>query len=104
MPGWFRIAFISSDGEYLVTGYEGLDLLPLDYRKDEVMLAFYDRGKLLQQVRLSELIADFSKLEKTASHYRWGKYLGLNDDDHLTVELIDKRWILFNAKTGQPIK
>ncbi|HEX5036097.1 MAG TPA: hypothetical protein VFX30_02960 [bacterium] len=104
MPGWFRVAYLSSDGEYLVTGYDGLNLLPLDYKKDEVMLSFYDRGKLIRQVRLNEMIADFSKLEKTASHYQWGKLLGLNADDHLTVELADKRWLLYNVKTGQLIK
>lgn len=104
MRGWFRVAALSSDGEYLVTGYDGVNLLPLDYRKDQVMLSFYDRGKLIREVRLNELVTDFSKLEKTASHYQWGHYLGINADDHYTVELPDKRWVLFNVKTGQPIK
>jgi hypothetical protein len=104
MRGWFRVAALSGDGEYLVTGFDGLNLLPLDYKKDQVMLSFYDRGKLIRQVRLSEMISDFSKLQKTVSHYQWGNYLGLNEDDHYVVELVDKRWLLFNVRTGQVIK
>lgn len=104
MKGWFRIAALSSDGEYLVTGFDGGNLLPIDYSKDQVMLSFFDRGRLIRQVRLSELVTDFSTLKKTVSHYEWGHYLGLNAQDHFTVELLDKRWILFDAKTGLPIK
>jgi hypothetical protein len=104
MAGWYRVAFLSNDGEYLVTGYDGVNLLPLDYKKDEVMLSFYDRGKLIRHVRLNEMISDFSKLEKTVSHYQWGHYLGLNQDDHLTVELADKSWLLFNVKSGKVVK
>jgi hypothetical protein len=104
MPGWFRIAFLSNDGEYLAAGYDGSNLLPLNYRKDEVMLSFYDRGKLIRQVRLNEMVLDFSKLERTGASYQWGAYLGLNQDDHLTVALVDKRWLLFDVKTGRLIK
>ncbi len=104
MPGWFRVASLSNDGEYLVTGFDGSNLLPLDYKKDQVMLSFYDRGRLLRQVRLNELVSDFSKLQKTVSHYQWGQYLGLNPEDHYVVELADKRWMLFDVRTGFPIR
>ena len=120
MDGWFRVAYVSNDGEYLVTGYDGVNLLPLKYKKDQVMISFYDRGRLIGQVRLNEMISDFSKLEKvasrdtalatarggsqTVSHYRWGDYMGLNSEDHLTVELADKTWLLFDVRTGKMIK
>lgn len=104
MDGWFRVAYVSNDGEYLVTGYDGVNLLPLNYKRNQVMISFYDRGKLIRQVRLNEMISDFSKLEKVASHYRWGECLGLNSEDHLTVELVDKTWLMFDIKTGQIIR
>lgn len=104
MPGWFRVASLSNDGEYLVTGFDGVNLLPLDFKKDQVMLSFYDRGKLIRHVRLNEMIADVSKLTKTVSHYQWGQYLGLNAEDHYVVELAGKQWLLFNIRTGLPIK
>ena len=104
MDGWFRVAFVSNDGEYLVTGYDGGNLLPLKYKKDQVMISFYDRGRLIGQVRLNEMISDFSKLERVDTHYRWGDCLGLNSEDHLTVELADKTWLLFDIKTGKVIK
>ncbi len=104
MPGWFRVAFLSNDGEYLATGYDGEGLLPLSYRKDQVMLSFYDRGRLVRQVRLNEMITDLSSMEKTASHYHWGDYLGVNENDHLTVQLPGKKWVIYDLKTAREIK
>lgn len=120
MSGWFRVAYISNDGEYLVTGFDGGSLLPPNYKRSQVMLSFYDRGKLIRQVRLNEILSDFGKLEKvvshdtalamarggsqTDSHYRWGNYLGLNSNDHLTVELVDKKWLMFDVKSGKIIR
>ena len=104
MRGWFQVAALSSDGEYLVTGYEGSNLLPLEYKKDQVMLSFYDRGKLIRHVRLNEMVLDFSKLQITVSHYHWGTYLGLNAEDHYGVETADKRWLLYNIRTGKLVE
>ena len=30
MPGWYRVAFLADDGEHLVIGYDGLNLIPQD--------------------------------------------------------------------------
>jgi hypothetical protein len=104
MPGWFREASLSNDGQYLVAGYDGGNLLPLDVRKDQVMLSFFDRGRLIRQVRLNDLVPDVSKLTRTVSHYHWGRFHGLNSEGHLVVELADKQWVLFDPRTGLPIR
>src|SRR4030095_4680191 len=109
MPGWFRIAALSNDGEYLVTGYDGLNLLPLDYKKDEVMLSFYRHGRLIGTVKLNEIITAVKKLQNTVSHYQWGFYIGLDAADRYwlqTVEQIqyvyDKKGILLFKRRLQP--
>ena len=58
MPGWNPVSFLADDGEYLVTGYEGNNLLKHKHTADEVMLAFYRRGTLIKSVRLGEVIRD----------------------------------------------
>lgn len=40
----------------LWTGYDGVNLLPLDYDPNTVLLSFYRGGKLIRQVRLQELM------------------------------------------------
>lgn len=104
MKGYFPVAFVSNDGEYLIAGYFAGGVLPPDYKRSQVMISFYDRGRLIHEVRLDELVRDFSKMPKVDSQYRWGGYLGLNADDYLTVQLFDQSWVLFNARTGRAVR
>jgi hypothetical protein len=109
MPGWFRVAALSDDCEHLVTGFDGMNLLPLDFKHDLVMLSFYERGKLSRAVKLDELIRDFTKLRRTASHYYWGQYLGFGERNRLDeanryiVETVEGQRIAFDVATGQPL-
>ena len=88
IPGYHTSVFVSDDGGYLVIGYAGQNLLPLDYTKDTVAFTVYHDGKMTGQVTFGELIHDFSKLKMTASHYSWGSILSLSDHSLLidTVE------------------
>jgi len=95
---------LADDGDHFVTRFDGINLLPLDYRKDYVMLSFYRRGVLIREVHLNELIQDFSKLRRTASHYYWGNYWGWNETGHYVVETLEGRKIAFDVKTGLPVQ
>lgn len=103
MQGWFRVAALSNDGEYLVVGYHGMNLLNLNYSPDQVMLSFYRLGKLIRTVTLNELVRDLGHLQRTASHYLWGSYLGFDKNNHYLVETVEKRTIAFDVTTGKPI-
>jgi hypothetical protein len=61
--------YISNDGRYLVgLGPRGGD----DTEKySDQAIALYDRGKLLKDYRVNELIKDVTKLEHSVSHYQW---------------------------------
>lgn len=101
MDGWFEVVCLSNDGEHLVAS-QATNSLPLDYEKDEVMLSFFRCGGLITEIRLRQLITDFSKLQRTNSGYHWGKYLGLNAAGYYVVETVEGRKILFCVKTGRP--
>lgn len=104
MDGCFEMLGLLNDGEHLVVGYQGASMIPIDYKKDQVMLSFFKSGKLINQVRLNQLITNFSKLQRTDSGYYWGRYLGLNSAGYYVVEFVEGKKILFDVKIGKPIK
>ena len=105
MPGWFRNTFLSNDGDNLVVAYDGANLLELDYKPEQVMISFYSRGQLLNEVRLNQLIENPvpEKLVKTVSHYQWVSTYGLNSGQVFEVNTISKKRFLFDVKSGLPV-
>jgi hypothetical protein len=99
-PGWFRVAELSSDCRYLVTGYDGGNLIPAKADGELVMLSFYRDGKLIRRIRLKELICDGSKLDQTASHWSWGRYVGAEKDFFYRIETQDRGELVFDMRTG----
>jgi len=88
ISGWHRSFHISPNGQYVVVGYPGLNLLPKSVAPDQIMLSVYLNGELQHVVKLNQLFHDLGSLQPTASHYQWGSisYLS-NYEVHLkTVE------------------
>ena len=50
LPGWYRSLFVADDGKHLVTEYDGLNLLPTDFRDDLVLLTFWREGKKIREI------------------------------------------------------
>jgi hypothetical protein len=103
MADWFRLAALSDDGEILVAGYDGMNLLPLDYRRDLVILTFYRRGTTVAEITLDEVIEDFGALGRTVSHYNWGHYLGFDEAGRYVIETVEGRRIAFDVTTGRAV-
>jgi len=101
MQGWFRVADLADDGVHFVCGYDGMNLLPLRITADEPMIRFFKKGRLLKTVILSELIKDQGSLERTVSHYYWGRYLGLDEKGRYVVETVEGRKLAFDVTTGK---
>ncbi len=101
MPGWFRAPFISDDGEYCVTEYDGLNLIPQDYSSDMVMLTFWKRGKVLRKVRLKKIVPDKHILKETVSHYYWGNSMGIDEQGKFMVMRADEKRLFFDIHTGK---
>ena len=101
MPGWFRVASLSDDCAHLVVGFDGGNLLPLDYKQDVVMLRFFERGRLVREVKLKELIHDFTRLRRTVSHFYWGYCVGFDERNRYAVKTVEGERIIFGPATGE---
>jgi hypothetical protein len=40
LPDWHRSMFVANDGRHLVSQYDGLNLIPVDFRDELVLLTF----------------------------------------------------------------
>lgn len=97
--GWFHWVSLSNNGEYLAIPFKGYNLLPLNYKKYQIMLTLYKKGKITRTVKLYELIDDFSTLKRTVSHYSWGNYNGFTDKSFLFKTVNNKNFSL-DLKSG----
>ncbi len=104
MPGWFRVAYLADDGEHLVIGHEGINLLPLNVDKDDILIYFVKRGEVVNTVTVSEVVTNRSHLKRTASHLLWGSYLGFDEDGHFGVETVEDRSVYYDVTTGKVAK
>jgi hypothetical protein len=103
MYGWFRVASLTDDGERLIAGYGGMNVIPLEYDKKLVMLYFFKRGELINYVTLDQIIHDTSSLRRTVSHYAWGNFEGLDPEGRYVVETVEGRRIRFDVAKGMPV-
>lgn len=100
LPGFYRIAALSHDCAYLVTGRDGGNLLPLDYARDTVLLSFYRAGRLHRQLYLHELIHDLRALHRTDSHWDWGAYVGGERKHYYRITTVERGAFVFDMHTG----
>jgi len=100
MSGWHRWLFVSNDGQHVATGYEGLNLIPLDYSPDMVLITFWEQGKKLRSVSLKDVVPNKAVLERTVSHYHWGTIDGVNERNQLVVTRADGVKVRFEMSTG----
>lgn len=102
MNGWHLNAYLSDNGRNLIVFYPGANLLNLGYKADDVMMTFYDRGKVLRQVRLNKIVPNSTPdiFRRTVSHYSWLESYGLVGDKFIINTLNQKR-LIFDIKTGK---
>jgi hypothetical protein len=104
MYGWFRVADLANDGEHLIVGYDGMSLVELDIEMNDVMIYFLRKGELLNHVTLGQLVKKKSSLTRTASHYYWGDFRGLDQDGNYVVKTVEGRTVVFDVATGKPVE
>jgi len=104
IPGWYRVAAVSNDGKHLVIGYDGSNLLELNASPEEVMLTFYREGTRTGIVRLKDLVPDTARLERTASHLRWGEYLGFDEQGRYHVKTAGGETFIFDPDTARAVR
>ena len=103
--GWYTFeGYLSDDGLYFVRfGPWASD----QKNHTDLAIAFYDRGKLLKEYKVKELIKNPDSLENSVSHYMWrpvkqSKPNGFYGETFHLV-MIDKTTYSFDFKTGEII-
>lgn len=70
VEGWYAFqTFLSNDGHYLVRmgNWSGGQ----NPSREDLAVAFYDKGKLLAEYSTADLVKDHSKVSRSVSHYTW---------------------------------
>lgn len=104
--GWYAYeGFISDDGRYFVS----LDPHSCDQEKHtDIAVAFYDRGTLLKQYRVCDLIKDPASLSDSVIYYQWRPFKQSFSDrisnHNFCLTMIDKTRYLFDVETGDIIE
>jgi hypothetical protein len=104
LPDWYRSLFVANDGKHVVTEYDGLNLLPTDFRDNLVLLTFWREGKKIREVTVRDLFPDLSILQRTASHYAWCEDIGIDEQGRLKIERVDGKIFVFDVATGKQTK
>jgi len=110
--GFSRVAALADDGQHLVLGH-GIILLggrppmrnfvPRDYDKHP-FLVFYRRGHIFRRIRISDIMTDAEiRTERVGDYYRWGDYLGLDEDGYFVVRSATGREIRLDMTTGRVV-
>lgn len=106
IKGWHASeGYLSRDGRYFVRmGPWASD----QENHTDLAIAFYDRGKLLEEYRVKELIKKPDLLEDSVSHYMWRPEIQTTPNGFLDFEdktfhlvMVDKTSYIFEVATGR---
>ena len=101
LPEWYRVAFVADDGEHLVTGFDGANLVPVDPPEETVIVRFWQRGRLLQSHTLRALGYGRDALRRTVSHSAWGSYAGFDSSERFRLVMVDGTALVFDVTSGE---
>lgn len=95
IDNWMRIAYISNDGEYLVSCATNLvSSSTLWSAMDSKIVHIYKNGQLINQIKIKDIIKNKKMLVQTTSHYAWGHCSDLVDYNLTIIALNDKKIII----------
>lgn len=111
--GYSSVAALADDGQHLVLGWTispnsgfGVvgNMVPLDY-DNYTLLEFYRRGHIFRRVSLGDIMTDAEiKTDRVGEFYRWGDYLGLDEDGYFVLRAATGREIRLDMTTGWPVR
>jgi hypothetical protein len=104
LPDWYRSMRVANDGKHLVTEFDGMNLIPLDFRDDFVLLTFWRDGRKIRQITVRDLFPDRRGLVRTVSHYAWRVTMEFDARGRLRVSRVDGKTLLFDVTTGTIVK
>lgn len=100
---WHRWMFLSDDGQSLVVGYDGGNLVPPSSDLNLEVLYFYEEGRLVCKVRVADLYKSRDELRKTTSHLEWVESIRVNNKQQLVLQLVTGKVLALSMRTGQQV-
>jgi hypothetical protein len=102
MPGWFSRVSLANGGDHVVVGEPDGGLVTAMWQPSDVMLRFFERGHLVREVTIAEIVPDPKEMLPVYSGaYRyWGRAKGFDGDGFYVVETIDHT-LRFATETGR---
>ena len=104
LPEWHRSMRVADDGKHLVTESDGMNLIPVDFTDDFVLLTFWRDGTKIRDITVRDLFPDHRGLVRTVSHYAWRLSMDFDAHGLLRVSLMDGKTLLFDVSTGNFVK
>ncbi len=103
MEGYRSILFLADDGQHLVQGYKGGNLLDAHVTPDDMFLTFFVPSRQAGSITVGELFPHLDQLPRTASNITWGNFWGFDSAKRFAIVLSDGRKIVFDADTGKQV-
>jgi len=100
IPGWQRWLIVTDDGQRVVVGYGGLNLVSKEAALSTPVLLFYGPTGLIKSVSLGDLYRRTAEMTETVSHYEWEQAVYLDAAGHLVVERVDGSRVAFDLNNG----
>ena len=104
IPSWERWLFVANDGKHAVTGYGGINLIPVEYDEEMVLFTFWREGRKIRDVTLKEFVPRKRILRRTVSHYYWGIIEKIDAEGYLVIRRADDKVFLYDLNTGKLAK
>jgi hypothetical protein len=104
LSDWHRSMRVADDGRHLVTESDGMNLIPLDFTDDFVLLTFWREGTKIRDITVRDLFSDHRGLVRTVSHYAWRLTMDFDGRGRLRVTLADGRTLSFDVTTGVKVE
>ncbi len=106
LDGYSHKVFISSDGNYAAKLGPWPKLRPGGSRDlNQLVVAFYDKGKLTNEYYIKDLVVDAGKLQKSVSHFMFNKKLNFDEAKNIIkLETEDGSSYVFDMSTGEIIE
>ncbi|WP_267220326.1 hypothetical protein [Dyella silvae] len=100
IPGWQRWLIVTDDGQRVVIGYGGLNLVPKEAPLSTPVPLFYGPAGLIKSVTLGDLYRSTAEMTETVSHYQWEQAVYLDAAGQLVVERVDGSRVAFDPNNG----
>lgn len=95
---------VADDGLSLVDIQPWANLVEMNAGRGTTIFTFYRPRAAPVSVTLGQMIRNVAALPRTTSHRNWARTFGYDGLGHFQVDTVEGRRILFDPRTGRPVR